>query len=669
MGRAAKVLCLILTAAAVAAALLGCGKNGPAVQTDQLAGFETTEQISGGAGMSETNLRSVSVSQNGQDTVMSFGFLSGSRISGSASEEEVSHVPPYTVGMLSSPYRLVVRIDGLKYWDFLRDMELGGQPAFSGCFQYAVQDADAVAVCFQLTGAYGFAVAEEGASLNITLRSAAPAQEAQPEETHDGVEDVTGGKKYYVVANAYLDFCNGTLTQQLDMAPALCKNQSDILLISAPFETDAQANALLSELLKLENVVPTAWRVVQLEENELPEYNEEWAYYAANTTEVMRQDGVAAAAPLLIRDGLLLCMTPERDGYLYSKRVTGGSLEAGAYSYEQIYLMSKRDGSARPLLEFEFETLERASYSPDGRKLAVLARTAENTHLYIFDMDNKELLTDLANMGFGDMVSTFTWDNTGSAIYAISGSEGMQIHQYDFSVPDENKRHVVVDKKGADESSLAYCDGEVYFVESDMESGPMIYRIKPDGGVRKSFRSGAAFAISPNYEYMAISVSTSDFSAGTGGGKFELYDMQNGTSTIITSEFDVYGFIWSWDGASIYYLENRLSGVGGEGMTSGDDTGDDAAGDNGDGAMQDGDDAMQDGDDAMQDGDGAAAAADPYPYTLWVYNVASAESRKVCDLPSTAITVTNAPNAVYMCYTDVETSGNTIRATYAINAQ
>ena len=50
------------------------------------------------------------------------------------------------------------------------------------------------------------------------------------------------------------------------------------------------------------------------------------------------------------------------------------------------------------------------------------------------------MLTDLTDVGFGDSVSAYTWDDIGTTIYAVSGTDSMTIHQYDFDVPDESKR-------------------------------------------------------------------------------------------------------------------------------------------------------------------------------------------------------------------------------------
>ena len=257
-------------------------------------------------------------------------------------------------------------------------------------------------------------------------------------------------------------------------------------------------------------------------------------------------------------------------------------------------------------------------------------------------MDTNELLTDLSEMGFGDTISAFTWDDTGSTIFAVGGSSAIQVHQYDFNVPDESKRHTLADKKSADEGSIAYANGEVYFVETSMEDGPMVYKVKPDGGVRKAFRAGSSFKLSSNSRYMAINASMGDFYSqtqeGTGesSNRFEIYDMITGESVLVTDEFSVYNYCWSYDSAQLCYFENKLAGDASE----------------------------------VTAAEGECTADTPeqdlFPYTLWVYDVAAGTSREVCDLPYTSICASENPGEVYLDYYDPETAGGMVRATYII---
>ncbi|MEG1810012.1 MAG: hypothetical protein RR232_02060 [Clostridia bacterium] len=616
-------------------------------------GFATDGELKGGVQITEPNVSDVKISDSGDDVTVSLKFLSGSRLSGGESESPASAVPTYRVYMLPSPARLVIELPGLAYWDYVRNFEVGNESRVAGYFQNTNADSTATLIYLQLTQNAAFKTEESGDTLNITLRML---PDTVQEKKNDGIEDVLTGKRFYVIADAYRDYCDGVLSRQIDMQPVLCGNGIDVVLISNPFDSEGTATSFMQNVLAgQENAVESDWRIVTLSNNEFPQYDESYRFSEVYNIHTARINNNELTPPVFIEDGLFLCVSNDRDGYLYSKRIVGGDIGEASYAYQQIYIKDN-NGESRRLLKYEFETIEKAMYSPDGRKLAVLCRVAESSHLYVFDMDTKELLVDLADTGIGDMVSAFTWDDMGSAIYAVGGASATQVHEYDFNVPDQNNRHSVVDKKGADEGCIAYCNGEVYFVETDMNNGPMIYRIKPDGGVRKNFMPGSAFALSSNNKYMAINASSGDYSASTPQGeqptpnstaapnttasvkkvnRLELYDMTTGETKLITDAFAVYDFLWSWDCTKLYYFENRLSGGSTEGTTEGSDT--------------------------------EQTKTDPFPYTLWAYNVATGENSKIADLPYTSIAVSNRPNDVYLLYYDEATGGNVLRATYAIS--
>ena len=86
--------------------------------------------------------------------------------------------------------------------------------------------------------------------------------------------------------------------------------------------------------------------------------------------------------------------------------------------------------------------------------------------------------------------------------------------------------HSIVEKNGADEGSIAFADGRIYFVQGDMENGDMIYRVKCDGGVRRQFTYGSLFALSGNKEYMAINAESGAAASST--GKRKAQDIRNG---------------------------------------------------------------------------------------------------------------------------------------------
>lgn len=486
---------------------------------------------------------------------------------------------------------------------------------------------ESVYLCFQLAQDAAFQIQEQGGQLSVTLLPVV--QEAQPEQEAEEAP-------WYLIGNGFRDYCEGTLLGAEQMTPTYTSSLDQVVLISQAYASDIEAELAKRQILEQNpSALESDWMAVQLGADGLPAFDETARQQAAFVEAVQRRNGQVAGAQVCLADGIFLSSVPRRlgGGILYSKRITEG-IGAEAISYEELYILDSQDKEKR-LLDYAFATVERAVFSPDGRKLAVLEREAERTNLYVVDVGTRDIITELTRAGFGDTVSALCWDSMGSMLFAVSGSGEMQVHAYDFNVPDETKRHTVVDKNGANEGYIGYCGGEVYFVQSEME-GDTIYEIKPEGGVRKAFCQGGAFALSPNNAYMAISGASSI--AGGAGGEFLLRDMQTGQTQTITDDFAVYDFVWSQDGSILYYFENRLSGSVGE-------AGEEAA--------------------ATQ----TPQPQDPYPYTLWAYQLESGESQPVCDLASTRIAASSWANRLYYTYLDEETMGEKVRATYWIDFQ
>lgn len=627
-----RVMSLILASAILLTVFLSaCSSQEKAKEADPYKGFHSNERLSGGGPVEAANARSVSAEAQGETARVTFAFSSGSRISDGSLEKEASGIPAYSVYMLPSPARLVVEFEGLSYWDYNRDVQLP-EEWFHGSFQHMVNGLETVWVYFQLKkDDVAYQVEEHDEGLSIILKEKTHA--AQTADNSEGAQELN----YFAVANAYKDYCSGNISREMDMYPCLTRDGDHIILISGAFDTEQEAKDYRASTIKAtENALAEQWGVSALRPGSLPAYNEQLDYAAAYALNAARIGGTEQTLPVLLPNGQYLTEVPGGEAHLYARRVgldvdtddesEGEDSDASASSYDELWMSDKRGSTQKRLIRYEFASIERAVYSPDGRKLAVLERSSEGSHLYIFDTDTYHLIADLTELGFGSMVSDFTWDNFGGAVYALSGSSGMQIHMYDFSVPDEGKRYSLVDDKGADEGDIGYSGGEIFFTQSDMGSSS-IYRIKPEGGVRKPFATGGKFAVSADGRFMAL------YRTGAGvEGAFILRSMETGEEKEIPCDFPVNELLWSPKADSVYYLENRLSG--GEGEDSGGEE---------------------------------TADADPYPYTLWVYDVASGESRALADLAGTSITPSPDGSSIYIHYVDRDTMGERINATYVLN--
>ncbi len=609
----------IFCAALAAYMLFICAACAP--KEDPFKGYTTQEDISGGVALEHANAREVSVWQEGDSTYIKLIFNVGSRMSGGGEEAPASTAPSYKVYPLSYPSRLVVEFESLEYADYEYQ---GFAPAgcVLGSFFHRIDGEKKACIYFQLSADAAFKAFSGGNQLEIEIKPLPKPEEKKGKEQ----------QRFIATADAYRDYCGGRLTE-ISMTPSLDASLQNVLLVSDVMDSDITAEVFINDTVgKNSNAVREEWTVQPIEYGGRPQYDASLGYMAAYSETVARIEEGTAAAQVYIPDGWYLTELPKRSGggSLYTRRTVISSMSS-EYECEMLWVM-KPDGSSEEFLDYEFQTVESAALSPDGRRLAVLERAAEATNLYIFDVETEELSANLTDMGFGDMVSAYTWDDLGTTLYAVSGTDMMLIHQYDFNVPTESKRHGVVEKNGADEGCIAYCGGSIYFVQGDMEKGDIIYRVKCDGGVRKAFTEGSSFVLSPDNAYMAINAESGISASSTASAKFRLYDMHTGESTTVTDEFGPQSFIWAKDGTKLYYFENRLSGEGGE--TSEENT---------------------------------QAVQDEYPYTLWMYDVVTGDNTRIGDFPTTSIHPGSSANTIYLNYNDADTMGERVKAAYRID--
>ena len=605
--------------------LSGCStKTAPEAETLAPGYHKAADLVQGGTlnEVGDLNAKSLSVSTSVTDgtseTALEFEFISGSRMSGSLEEVAVNGVPEYSVYSLEEPARLVVEFADLAYWDYRHGLELR-DPLFRGTFQHVFSDNPKLSIYFQLNQPVLFAVEESENTLTLRLRP-----QTKEEQTF-----------YYVTVNAFTEYCQNPAFAEFDVKPTLSSNLQDILLISPAFSSLEDAETHLNKaLLQFPFLPPERLRVVSLKSSDLPEYDHSLDYLNAFSTPAVRLlNKEERILPVLVPDGLYLCDIPNGEGVLYSRELP----TEGEKGFEQLWLMHS-NGSKSLATVFEFEGIDQAQYSPDGRKLAVLERASSGSHLYVFDTDTYELLNDLSGMGFGSNTGAFTWNSLGNTIYAIAGDSGMQLHQFDYSIPNEASRHSVVEGNSIEEESLGFCNGELFFSHATMEQGSTIYRIKPEGGVRKPFAKGNSFSISSDAHYLAILNVNEGMQDTSASAAFILYELQTNKTTVITNDFTPYTSFWSRNCEQIYYIENRIS---------------------------QGDTEINEEQQAEPEIT-PEAEADPYPYSLWVYDIKSAASRKLLDLSAPNVYPSKDDNILYLNRYEANDTGATIRATYLL---
>lgn len=652
--------------------MCGCAKD---IQTDgsekptvSYEGF-TAQSTSGGAELNGCNLRTVTVDWEGTDndtvvdTVITLDFRMGSNLTEGDSELILRTLPDYTISIIDEPYRLAIRIGKLEHTDYLYNYgyfdsgsslitddatfddgnavyyEKQNKELILGNFSVSDAADGSYTLYFQLSKAVMYSVEEGDSALILKLRpviSTDNEAKAPAATDSDGMIDVSStekaeeGEAYYVLANAFDAYRNGQLNCKYEMKPTLSTDLETILLISKGFTSKGEAKQLLEKLKNGESsVIDSQWSIVKLKNGELPKYESSKSNLAAYDAAPYKTNDESDQISVSIPDGLALAITPDKSACLYSKRIKEYADGGESIEYEQLWL-HRYSGEDSVFSSYQFQQIVSASYSPDGRRLAVLEMAGESSHLYVFDVDSRDILSDLSAVGFGETISAYCWDSMGGRIFSIGGSSEIAVHQYDFNVPNEAKRHSIVDKKGCDEGTIGFANGEIFFIETGNDPIGTIYKIKPEGGTRREFISGNNFEISPDSRYMAYTVPQND-SGENDAYIFAYADMQSDEIFEITREFNVFTFFWSSDGRKLYYFENKLNGSG------------------------------DDGEEIME------AATEEYPYILWVYDISSKESKVVAELMSTSVISGRTADTVYICYKDSETLGGVIRATYALN--
>lgn len=625
-------LMLILMLAFISACSPEDGQEGNmGDHTDDPLINDISTPIKGGSDdIENANLASVIISGDDSTSKIALSFNEGSRIAGDIAEEKADGVPSYTVVSLNDPQRIIIELPEVEHWDYEFNTPVYEDKGVFGLFKVPMEEGYALYV--QLSGESEFSVESYDNNIEISLEVATNQTEdweTSAPEKNNSVEIIgaENGQKYYCVADAYRDYIEGSIIIN-GMTPILSQERGNILLISDGFDFETEAEQFKNNIMMTNpSLSPEKWKVVPLSEGEFPSHDHDIEYTAVYEKEVLRIDGVPSTSEVFIPDGVYLCTDVRNGDVLYSQRK---SFDEGqeTHSYEELWLVGS-SGEKRRVLNFEFYTIERAAFSPSGHLLAVLERTEEGANLYAFNTNTWELAADLTSEGFGSMISSFTWDQLGTKIYAICLNDGIALHEYDFSVPSSAKRHLTAYNGNIDEGSLGFHDGRIYFSYSDMDDGAWIYSVMPKGGVSKKFREGSTFALSNDGTFMALSTS-SDFAAQSDSTTgFRIINLSTGEEVKVDTEFPVNMFCWSGDSNKLYIIENRLSGSSTEAMD--------------------------------QEGDSLEPLSDPYPYTLWEYILSDGSFIRLCDLYSTTV-VAGTGESLY--FTDNNSAG--VFATYKI---
>ena len=525
--------------------LISCKKKG-ADANEGMAQYEIL--ASGGSELENSNAKFLAVTNDQEKTTATFKFVMGS-INNGIDEADAANVPAYRVYMLPSPSRLVIEFDTLDSWDYDRSFNLENDPNIYAVYkQYQINDDSTFRIMFQLKKDVTAQVSDKADMLIV---------EMTPKETSDK-------ESFYVITDAVVEFNKGELTPQSGFFPILCKDEQNTLLLSSPFENQSEAEEFKNQVLQEYSSVidPQMTFVIALEGNELPDYTANKDLEVVFDQKIIQRGSQEETLPVVMPDGMYLCTSLDGTISLFNKQLEND--EQSDISPEELWILDS-DGKLKRLSEIEFAMIDSAQFSPDGKRIAILERTSEISVLHVYNMETNTLEIDLGEEGFGKTTSKFTWDELGTAIYAITGDESQQLQKYDFTVADESMRVSAVEEEELTDGDLQFYNGELYFSNEDYDYQEKIFKIKPEGGLRTEFSTGGKFSISPNGKYMAIMETAGmdgdeEAEEESGGStSLKIKDMITGEEKYIIQNNFVVNFDWSQDGYLYYSMGDDIS--------------------------------------------------------------------------------------------------------------
>lgn len=482
-----KRIIALICAAVMLFAASGCKPKGDDVDVEATGSPKPEYQVisEGGQEVQGINAKSLTITPKPDGAKATISFVLGSEAS-NVDEASAESVPKYKTYMTDHPKRFVVEFESLDYWVFDRTFEIDEEsPLFYDVFKVLNTRDERFYIVFQLRKDVTATVEAVKDTMTIDFTLSAD----QPE-----------GTAFYAISDATQPYNEGKISKPQSLFPTLSNDLNNVLLISKPFADEADAKKYVQQLIADNAELDEKNTFVgAVDGNELPGYGSSEDFEIVNSQTILRRNGEDETLPVMMPDGLYMCSTADGSKHLFTKQQRDDGDDEPT---QQLWTMDSA-GKLKLLTEIEFADIAKAAFSPQGNKLALLERTADSSYLYIYDMETNTL-DNLGEEGLGNTTSTFIWDTLGTAIYAISGNENQQLLKFDFTVTDEDARLSAVDEQPIGEGDLGIYNGELYFANISSEDTEMIYKIKPEGGMRTEFAEGGSFRISPDGKNMAI---------------------------------------------------------------------------------------------------------------------------------------------------------------------
>lgn len=435
-----KKLIAFMLAGIMLLCLSSCGKetNNPS---------DALNVVSGGSEQESANLKDILVEKTEQGVRLVFSFVCGSE-GVTAQEQAMKGLPPYTLSLTDTPYRLKLSIAALAHWDYVNNSIISDE---TGLIQGGVvkvlpseSRSGATDLYFNLSSMTNMTVSEEDGRLVVDLAK----------------KDFQASQAYYVVGNLYYEYSEGSLPEEAELTPTLATDLTNVVMISRAFGEQSEAEALMNKIKTdfSEALAGKELRVIQLEAGKLPEYYAQEDLDAINLKKVIRRDGQEETAQALFPDGAFICWSPDKSTAVFSKRSEGTSYDEMALEY--LFTVDSQ-GVKTQLLNDEYAQIVFGAYSPDGSKLLIIEQVDEIQYCSIYDF-NTHTRTNLPEEEVGTYIPGIAWAPDSQSIYMMSAVDIMlNLKKYDIA---SGKTSPVSEGAGIDTSLYAF-DGKLYYID------------------------------------------------------------------------------------------------------------------------------------------------------------------------------------------------------------
>ena len=530
-----KIIRLVFAAVLLICLFSGCAANDNSeVSTDKEASTGGASEIA-----ENINLKDIDITADGDQTIVTLSLLSGSREAG-YSESKLTQLPEYEITQLNEPQRIMITINNISFWDYEEDDETWALSDFVlGLFREVPADDESLIIYIQLSQSSEIVTEESEGDLIISLT---PAEQNE-------------GSKYFCASNSFLAHQDGTWPDSIDMMPVLCSDSENKLLISAPFDTEDEATALMETANEtLAGVLPdNTVYVIELAAGALPDYSANIDYSISDDINVVMTDGVIVDTPLLLQNGRYLATASDgRIAFSRSYTPEEPALEQDSYlSSEKLWIL-ETNGRIQNIEDGDFYAIEEVAFSSDGRYISILDVSIENSVLYIYDFETEELI-NLGEEGFGSQTSAFAWSDTDNTLYAMTGYTALQMLSCTFDSDGSFEIDAVEEEAGA-VGHLGVSNGRLIFADNYAGEAGIIYEI---GDERRTITEGIDFRIAPDNKTLLVeqilsAESSEDEQVLT---SLKICDIETGVETEIPIEAGtvIVDYCFSCNGGKVFY--------------------------------------------------------------------------------------------------------------------